>query len=67
MAVVTNMLALLVIFEITILANGIPIDLNGANSAQEKEAFAQNLLECVKEKRAEYSPAAQTFSKYDYE
>ena len=58
------MLAVLMLVGMVFIANGTPIAI-ASSVAQEKEAFANNLLQCVKEKRSRYNKATQTFSGYD--
>ena len=64
MAVFKDMFAVLILFGMVFSANGTPVAI-ASSAAQEQEAFANNLLQCVKEKRSRYNTATQTFSGYD--
>jgi len=62
MSPVTTQIAIVAILATAaVIVNGGPLA-DATNSAQDREAFAQNLRECVEEKRSKYSQATQTFS-----
>ena len=55
------MIALIVVIALANIANAVPIS-DAASGAQDRDFFANNLVDCVKNKRDSYSQATKTFS-----
>ena len=55
------MLALIFLFAVISVGNAVPFS-GAASGAQDRDFFANNLVDCVKNKRDSYSEATKTFS-----
>ena len=55
------MIALLLLVALISVGNAVPIS-DAASGAQDRDFFAENLVDCVKNKRDSYSEATKTFS-----
>ena len=59
------MIALIFAIALANVANAVPIS-DAASGAQDQDFFANNLVNCIKNKRDSYSQATKTFSGYAF-
>ena len=59
------MIALFFLVALISVGNAVPIS-DAASGAQDRDFFAENLVDCVKNKRDSYSEATKTFSGFGF-
>ena len=59
------MIALFFLVALISVGNALPIS-DAASGAQDRDFFAENLVDCVKNKRDSYSEATKTFSGFGF-